>query len=171
MTAERARSAVTASKLSTLVWFSLCLHGRMGKTMATRPARRGPRCQLVGRRRSPLILWYTGLVAEVSRTCGFPYLMRSRRRRGFPSSCTARRRKQQPRCDVLFLAHGNGGKPRIRLARPLQPGYGDAGFDIVPDPTIRFPNHARLIHPQGVAGFTDEHLVTLAATFRDTVGC
>jgi hypothetical protein len=47
----------------------------------------------------------------------------------------------------------------------------EAGFNVVPDPTTRFPNHARLIHPQGVAGFTDEHLVTLAATFRNTVGC
>jgi hypothetical protein len=47
----------------------------------------------------------------------------------------------------------------------------EAGFDVVPDPTTRFPNHTRLIHPQGVAGFTDEHLVTLAATFRDAVGC
>ena len=47
----------------------------------------------------------------------------------------------------------------------------EAEFDIVPDPTTRFPNHARLIHPQSVAGFTDEHLVTLAATFHDTVGC
>jgi hypothetical protein len=46
----------------------------------------------------------------------------------------------------------------------------EAGFDVVPDPTTRFPNHARLMHPQGVAAFTDEHLVTLAATFRDTVG-
>jgi hypothetical protein len=45
----------------------------------------------------------------------------------------------------------------------------EAGFDVVPDPTTRFPNHARLMHPQGVAGFTDEHLVILAATFRDTV--
>jgi hypothetical protein len=47
----------------------------------------------------------------------------------------------------------------------------EAGFDIVPDPTTRFSNHARLIHPQGVAGFVDENLVTLAATFHDTVGC
>jgi hypothetical protein len=47
----------------------------------------------------------------------------------------------------------------------------EAGFDLVPDPTPRFPNHARLIHPQGVEGFTDESLTTLAATFRDTVGC
>src|SRR6266404_6553918 len=28
-----------------------------------------------------------------------------------------------------------------------------AGFEIVPDPTSRFPNHARLIHPAGIAGF------------------
>jgi hypothetical protein len=47
----------------------------------------------------------------------------------------------------------------------------EVGFDVVPDPTARFPNHARLIHPQGVMGFTDENLATLAATFRDTVGC
>ena len=47
----------------------------------------------------------------------------------------------------------------------------EAGFDVVPDPTTRFPNHARLMHLQGMAGFTDEHLVRLAATFCDTVGC
>ena len=46
----------------------------------------------------------------------------------------------------------------------------EVGFDIVPDPTTRFPNHARLVHPQGVAGFSDEPLATLAATFRNTVG-
>ena len=46
----------------------------------------------------------------------------------------------------------------------------EVGFDIVPDPTTRFPNHARLVHPQGVAGFSDEHLATLAATFRNPVG-
>ena len=46
----------------------------------------------------------------------------------------------------------------------------EARFDVVPDPTTRFPNHARLMHPQGVASFSDEHLVTLATTFRDTGG-
>jgi len=46
-----------------------------------------------------------------------------------------------------------------------------AGFEIVPDPTTRFPNHARLIHPDGVAGFTDANLERLAQTFRDTRGC
>jgi hypothetical protein len=47
----------------------------------------------------------------------------------------------------------------------------EAGFEVVPDPTIRFPNHARLIHPRGVAGFTDENLARLAATFRNTTEC
>ncbi|MCH8292498.1 hypothetical protein IH992_15505 [Candidatus Poribacteria bacterium] len=45
-----------------------------------------------------------------------------------------------------------------------------AGFEIVPDPTTRFPNHARLIHPDGVVGFTDANLERLTQTFRDTRG-
>ncbi len=47
----------------------------------------------------------------------------------------------------------------------------EAGCEIVPDPTTRFPHHARLIHPRDAAGFTDENLATLAATFRNTTGC
>jgi hypothetical protein len=46
-----------------------------------------------------------------------------------------------------------------------------AGFEIVPDPTSRFPNHARLIHPGGEAGFTNEHLERLALVFQNTTGC
>ena len=46
-----------------------------------------------------------------------------------------------------------------------------AGFEIVPDPTTRFPNHARMIHPRGIAGFTDANLAVLAQTFQDTEGC
>lgn len=46
-----------------------------------------------------------------------------------------------------------------------------AGFELVPDPTSRFPNHARLIHPSGVAGFTDANLEQLARAFHDTEGC
>jgi hypothetical protein len=45
------------------------------------------------------------------------------------------------------------------------------GFDLVPDPTSRFPNHARLIHPKGVAGFTDTNLAQLARVFHDTEEC
>lgn len=46
-----------------------------------------------------------------------------------------------------------------------------AGFEVVPNPTSRFSNHARLIHPNGVAGFTDTNLKRLAQTFQDTRGC
>jgi hypothetical protein len=46
-----------------------------------------------------------------------------------------------------------------------------AGFEVVPDPTSRFPNHARLIHPHGAAGFTDTNLEQLAHSFHDTEGC
>jgi hypothetical protein len=44
-----------------------------------------------------------------------------------------------------------------------------AGFDVISDPTRRFANHARLIHPDGVGGFVDENLKRLSAAFRDTM--
>jgi hypothetical protein len=43
-----------------------------------------------------------------------------------------------------------------------------AGFEVVPDPSAKFPNHARLMHPAGVAGFSDENLQALAGLFQDT---
>ncbi|HFD39937.1 MAG TPA: hypothetical protein ENJ31_08870 [Anaerolineae bacterium] len=45
------------------------------------------------------------------------------------------------------------------------------GFDIMPDPTVRFPNHARLIHPAGVVGFVETNLENLSRVFQDTKGC
>jgi hypothetical protein len=44
-----------------------------------------------------------------------------------------------------------------------------AGFDVVPDPTPNYPNHARLVHPLGAAGFTDENLTALAGVFAEAV--
>jgi hypothetical protein len=44
-----------------------------------------------------------------------------------------------------------------------------AGFDVIDDATVRFPNHARLIHPAGLAGFSDANLSALAALFVDTL--
>jgi hypothetical protein len=41
------------------------------------------------------------------------------------------------------------------------------GFEIVPDPTARFPNHARLIHPDGLAGFHASNLRKLAQIFSN----
>jgi hypothetical protein len=45
-----------------------------------------------------------------------------------------------------------------------------AGFDVIMDPTARFPQHARLIHPQGVAAFTPQNLQRLAQCFQDQAG-
>ena len=42
-----------------------------------------------------------------------------------------------------------------------------AGFDVIADPTTRFPNHGRLIHPDDAAGFSDENLDRLARAFVD----
>jgi hypothetical protein len=42
------------------------------------------------------------------------------------------------------------------------------GFEVIPDPTARFPNHGRLIHPDGVAGFSQANLTMLALVFENT---
>ena len=44
------------------------------------------------------------------------------------------------------------------------------GFDVIPDPTRKFPNHGRIVHPDGVTGFTDENLRGLAAVFSAESG-
>jgi hypothetical protein len=46
----------------------------------------------------------------------------------------------------------------------------EAGFDVIMDPTKRFPQHARLIHPDGADGFTQENLERLAQAFEDHTG-
>ncbi len=45
-----------------------------------------------------------------------------------------------------------------------------AGFDVIPNPTRKLPNHHRIIHPDGVAGLTDQNLAKLAAVFTNTTG-
>jgi hypothetical protein len=57
------------------------------------------------------------------------------------------------------------------VGSPTAVAVRQAGFDIVPDAASRFANHARLIHPNGVAGFTDENLAILSQAFSDTAGC
>lgn len=43
-----------------------------------------------------------------------------------------------------------------------------AGFDVIPNPTNKFPNHARVVHPQGASGFTEENLKKLSEAFKDS---
>jgi hypothetical protein len=45
-----------------------------------------------------------------------------------------------------------------------------AGFDVLPNPTKKLPNHYRLIHAEGVVGFTDANLARLSAVFTETLG-
>ena len=45
-----------------------------------------------------------------------------------------------------------------------------AGIDVIPKPSDRFPNHYRIIHTDGAAGFTPENLKRLERQFTDTVG-
>ena len=45
-----------------------------------------------------------------------------------------------------------------------------AGFDVIPNPTRKLPNHYRLIHSEGVRGFNDANLTRLSAGFTDTSG-
>ena len=46
----------------------------------------------------------------------------------------------------------------------------NAGFNVIPKPSIALPNHHRLVHPDGAAGFSDENLARLAEAFVNTTG-
>ena len=43
------------------------------------------------------------------------------------------------------------------------------GFDLIPNPTRKLPNHHRIIHPDGVPGFNDVNLQKLSAVFSNTL--
>jgi len=49
-------------------------------------------------------------------------------------------------------------------------GIRSAGFDIIPTPSAALPNHHRIIHPDGAAGFDDVNLGRLAEVFRNSSG-
>jgi hypothetical protein len=42
-----------------------------------------------------------------------------------------------------------------------------AGFDVLPDPSAKFPTHARIVHPDGAAGHSDTNLEQLTRAFTD----
>ena len=57
------------------------------------------------------------------------------------------------------------------LAKVIGSTSGDkirsVGFDVVPNPSRRLPNHHRLVHPLGAAGFNDANLQKLSLVFTD----
>jgi hypothetical protein len=68
-----------------------------------------------------------------------------------------------PRAKRLIEATRTIGSTSVELIR-------GAGFDVIPVPSLTLPNHFRVIHPGGLAGFTDENLKRLAAGFSNTTG-
>jgi RHS repeat-associated protein len=47
----------------------------------------------------------------------------------------------------------------------------EAGFDVIYNPTDKFPNHGRIVHPDGEAGFNDENLKKLSNALSTTTAC
>ena len=68
-----------------------------------------------------------------------------------------------PRATDLHAAARSVGSTSPELIRA-------AGFDIIPVASGNLPNHHRLIHPDGAAGFTDENLERLVGAFENTTG-
>jgi hypothetical protein len=58
----------------------------------------------------------------------------------------------------------------MTMGSTTEPLIRSAGFDVIPAPSETLPNHYRIIHPQGAAGFTDENLCRLALVFEVTTG-
>ncbi|MBI1916949.1 MAG: hypothetical protein HYS12_19750 [Planctomycetes bacterium] len=80
-----------------------------------------------------------------------------------PGDAAAQMRAAFPKAAGLHEAAKTVGSTSEELIR-------SAGFDIIPNSTKRLPNHYRIIHPDGVAGFTDENLEKLAQVFTNTTG-
>ena len=80
-----------------------------------------------------------------------------------PGEAAAQMRSTFPKAAGLHQAAKTVGTTSEELIRR-------AGFDIIANPTKKLPNHHRIIHPEGVAGFTDENLAQLAEVFTNTTG-
>jgi hypothetical protein len=80
-----------------------------------------------------------------------------------PGEAAAQVRAAFPKAVGLQQAAGTVGSSTEDAIR-------GAGFDIIRNPTRKLPNHHRIIHPDGAAGFTDENLARLAAGFTNTTG-
>ena len=80
-----------------------------------------------------------------------------------PEEAAAAIRAAFPKANGLQAAAATVGSATEEAIR-------DAGFDVIPDPTVRFPNHHRIIHRDGAAGFNDPNLAKLAGAFTNTTG-
>lgn len=80
-----------------------------------------------------------------------------------PQEAADQMRTTFPRAVDLHAAARVVGSSSAELIRA-------AGFDIMEAPSKPLPNHHRIIHPDGAAGFTDENLARLATAFDETTG-
>jgi len=80
-----------------------------------------------------------------------------------PGEAARQIREAFPAADALHEAAQVIGSTSVDKIR-------QAGFNVIPNPTKKLPNHYRLIHPDGVAGFNDVNLARLSAVFIETSG-
>ena len=80
-----------------------------------------------------------------------------------PGEAAAQMRATFPKAAGLHEAAKTVGTTSVDLIR-------SAGFDVIANPTRTLPNHHRIIHPEGSAGFGDENLARLAQVFTNTMG-
>lgn len=80
-----------------------------------------------------------------------------------PAEAAAQMRAAFPHATALHEAARTVGSVSVELIR-------GAGFDIIHKPSGTLPNHYRIIHPDGAAGFNDENLARLSEAFEDATG-
>lgn len=80
-----------------------------------------------------------------------------------PSDAARQIREAFPEAERLHEAAKTIGSTNAEKIR-------STGFDIIPNPTRKLPNHHRIIHPDGAAGFSDKNLEKLSEVFTDTSG-
>jgi len=78
-----------------------------------------------------------------------------------PGEAATEMRTAYPDATGLYEAAKTVGSSTLQAIRSLS-------FDVIPTPSKRLPNHHRLIHPDGAAGFSDEKLQKLSEAFTDT---
>jgi hypothetical protein len=82
---------------------------------------------------------------------------------GLPADAASEMRAAFPNAQRLHDAAKTVGTATVAQIRA-------AGFDVITLPTRNLPNHGRIIHPLGAAGFTPENLEKLAQQLTNTTG-
>ena len=79
---------------------------------------------------------------------------------GSPEETVKRVRDTFPNATRLLEAASTVGTATVA-------GIRQAGFDVISDATRHFPNHARLVHSEGVSGFCEANLRQLVQAFTN----